>query len=69
MPSGADDDWYWMTASLVTPQSPIILHASPHTNTSKHTHTTPVASAPYVVTNDRMRDHKLSFIAPRPFIR
>eukprot|EP01031_Cornospumella_fuschlensis_P025937 gene25937-31322_t len=71
VPSGADDDWYWMTASLITPPPYTPHSTATRVNTTKHSNntSTTLPPAPYVVTNDLMRDHKLSFIAPRPFVR
>jgi hypothetical protein len=48
VPTGANDDWYWIYATLYEQKS------------EKKT---------YVVTNDLMRDHKLSILTPIPFIR
>jgi proteinaceous RNase P len=47
VPSGADDDWYWMYATVFEGRS----------------------KPAFVVTNDLMRDHRLAFMEPRPFIR
>lgn len=47
VPSGANDDWYWMYATLYEGRK----------------------TRAYVVSNDLMRDHKIAFLHPRPFVR
>ncbi|CAM9499214.1 unnamed protein product, partial [Ectocarpus fasciculatus] len=47
VPKGADDDWYWIFATV-------------NEGRSRHAN---------VITNDLMRDHKLAFMEPRPFLR
>ena len=47
VPRGANDDWYWIFATL-------------YEGRSRHAN---------VLTNDLMRDHRLAFMEPRPFLR
>jgi hypothetical protein len=47
VPGGANDDWYWIYATVYEGRK---THAS-------------------VISNDLMRDHRLAFLEPRPFLR
>jgi pentatricopeptide repeat protein len=47
VPPGANDDWYWIFATVCENRKKIA----------------------YVVTNDLMRDHRLAFLEPLPFLR
>lgn len=61
VPEWCLDDYYWMIASVVA-------HASDH-STSKYEDSSLPGLRPLLITNDQMRDHKLTLLEPRLFRR
>ena len=81
VPRGIDDDWFWLFASVVSSTNETDSHTNNNNNDSNSNNTgfttgngndnssKHESSAAYVVTNDGMRDHKISFLEPKYFQR